>query len=47
MFPDYLEAIRREYNATVEAISRARVRALHLVELLLQVRQELGPVVGV
>jgi hypothetical protein len=34
--------IRHEHNATVEAVHRARARALHLGSLLLEVRQELG-----
>jgi len=45
MSPDLLEALRREHNATVEAVQRAQARALHLGEMLLQVRQEFGPVV--
>jgi hypothetical protein len=39
------EAIWHEHNATVEAVHRAQARALHLGEMLLQVRDELGPVV--
>ena len=42
--PDLAEAIRHEHNCTVEAVHRAQARALHLGELLLEVRQELGPV---
>jgi hypothetical protein len=42
--PDLAEAIRHEHNATLEAIHRARARALRLGEMLLQVRDELGPV---
>ena len=44
MPPDITEAIRHEYGATVEAVQRAQARALHLGTLLLEVRQELGPV---
>jgi hypothetical protein len=43
--PDIAEAIRHEHNATVEAVQRAQARALHLGEMLLKVRQELGPAV--
>ncbi len=45
MSPELAEAIRHEHNATVEAVHRAQARARHLGEMLLQVRQELGPVV--
>ena len=45
MSPDITAAIRSEHNATVEAVHRAQARALHLGEMLLEVRQELGPVV--
>ena len=45
MSPDIAEAIRHEHNATVEAVHRAQARALHVGEMLLQVRDELGPVV--
>jgi hypothetical protein len=44
MSPDIAEAIRHEHNATMEAVHRAQARTLHLGEMLLQVRQELGPV---
>ncbi len=44
MSPELIEAIRYEHNATVEAVQRAQARALHLGTLLLEVRQELGPV---
>ncbi len=44
MSPVIAEAIRREHNATVEAVHRAQARALHVGALLLEVRQELGPV---
>ena len=44
MLPEIIEAIRSEHNAVVEASQRAHARALHLGEMLLQVRQELGPV---
>ena len=36
------EAIRHEHNATMVAVQRAQARALHLGEMLLEVRQELG-----
>ena len=39
------EAVSHEHNAALEAVHRAQARALHLGEMLLQVRQELGPVV--
>lgn len=39
-----IEAIHYEHQATVEAAWRAHARALHLGTLLLEVRQELGPV---
>ena len=39
--PELVTAIRHEYNATVEAVQRAQARALHLGELLLELRQEL------
>jgi hypothetical protein len=42
MSPEIAKAIRSEHNATLEAIHRAR--ALRLGEMLLQVRDELGPV---
>ena len=42
MSPDLAEAIRHEHNATVAAVQRAQARALHLGEMLLQVRRELG-----
>jgi len=45
MAPDLLHAIRHEHNATVEAVYRAQARALLLGALLLEVRDELGPVV--
>jgi hypothetical protein len=45
MSPGLTEAIRHEHNATIEAVHRAQARALHLGTLLLDVRQELGPVV--
>ena len=45
MTPKLVEGIRHEHNATVEAVHRAQARALHLGEMLLQVRRELGPVV--
>lgn len=44
MPPDIAEAIRSEHNATLEAVHRAQARALHLGEILLHVRQELGPI---
>ena len=44
MSPELAEAIRHEYNATVEAVQRAQARALHLGDMLLHVRDELGPV---
>ncbi len=44
MSPEIAESIRHEHNATVEAVQRAQARALHLGEMLLEVRQELGPV---
>ena len=44
MSPDIAEAIRHEHNATVEAVHGAQARALHLGDMLLQVRDELGPV---
>ena len=44
MSPNIAEAIRSEHNATVEAIHRAQARALHVGALLLEVRNELGPV---
>lgn len=37
-------AIRHEYTATVQAVQHAQARALHLGSLLLEVRDELGPV---
>jgi hypothetical protein len=42
--PAIAAAIRHEHNATVEAVRHAQARALHLGTLLLEVRQELGPV---
>ena len=45
MSPNLAEAIRHEHNATVEAVHRAQARALHVGALLLELRQELGPVV--
>ncbi len=45
MAADIAKAIRHEHNATVEAVHRAQARALHLGTLLLEVRDELGPVV--
>ena len=42
MSPELAEAIRHEHDATVAAVARAQARALHLGEMLLQVRQELG-----
>ena len=39
---ELLEAIRHEHNATVEAAQRAQARALHLGEMLLHVRDQLG-----
>ena len=42
MSPNLHEAIRSEHNATLEAVHRAQAHALHLGEMLLQVRQELG-----
>ncbi len=42
MSPDIIEAIRHEHNATLEAVQRAQARALHLGEMLLQVRDEFG-----
>ncbi len=44
MLPELVEAIRSEHNAVVEASQRAHARALNLGVLLLEVRQELGPV---
>ena len=44
MSPDIAEAIRQEHDAVVEASQRAHARALNLGALLLEVRQELGPV---
>ena len=44
MSPEIAEAIRHEHNAVVEASQRAHARALNLGALLLEVRQELGPV---
>jgi hypothetical protein len=40
MFSDLLEAIGHEHNATVEAVHRAQARALHVGEMLLQVRDD-------
>ena len=37
-----LAAIRHEHDATIEAVQRAQARALHLGDMLLQVRDELG-----
>ena len=45
MAPRLAKAIRHEHNATAAAVRHAQARALHLGELLLEVRQELGPVV--
>ena len=42
MSPDIAKAIRHEHNATLEAVQRAQARALHLGDMLLQVRDELG-----
>jgi len=44
MPPDIAEAIRHEHNATTVAVRHAQARALHLGELLLEVRLELGSV---
>ena len=44
MSPELAEAIRHEHNATVEAVHRAQAHALQLGELLLEVRDEPGPV---
>ena len=41
---DIADAIRHEHNATLEAVQPAQARALHLGTLLLELRQELGPV---
>ncbi len=42
MSPNLNEAIRHEHNATAAAVRHAQARALHLGELLLELRQELG-----
>ncbi len=43
MSPDLAEAIRREHNATVEAVQRAQARAVHVGELLLELRATMEP----
>ncbi len=43
MSPEILEAIRSEHNATVEAASRAEVRAAHTGKLLLELRATMDP----
>ncbi len=43
MSPDITEAIRHEHNATVEAVQRAQSRAVHVGELLLEIRATMEP----
>ena len=43
MSPDIAEAIRSEHNATVEAVHRAQSRAVHVGELLLEIRETMNP----
>ena len=40
--PMSIEAIHHEHQATTAAVRHAQARALHLGEMLLEVRQELG-----
>ncbi len=47
MSPDLVSAILHEHNAAVEAVQRAQARALHLDALLLELRDELGPLVWI
>jgi len=43
MSPNLHEAIRREHNATVEAVQDAQARAVNVGELLLEVRETMEP----
>ena len=43
MSPDIAEAIRHEHNATVDAVHRAQARAVHVGELLLEIRATMSP----
>ena len=43
MSPELIEAIRHEHNATVDAVHRAQARAVHVGELLLEIRETMEP----
>ncbi len=43
MSPEITEVIRHEHNATVEAVHRAQARAVHVGELLLEIRETMEP----
>ena len=43
MSPEIAEAIRSEHNATVAAVHRAQARAVHVGELLLEIRATMDP----
>ena len=43
MSPELAEAIRHEHNATVEAVQRAHARAVHVGQMLLELRETMEP----
>ena len=43
MSPELIEAIRHEHNATVDGVYRAQARAVHVGELLLEIRETMDP----
>ena len=43
MSPDLLATIRQEHNATVKAVQQAQAKAVHVGELLLEIRGTMDP----
>ena len=43
MSPELLATIRREHNATVEAVQHAQAKAVNVGELLLEIRGTMDP----
>jgi len=43
MFPELAESLRHEHKATVEAATPANARAVHVGELLLEIRETMEP----
>ena len=43
MSPELLATIRQEHNAAMQAVQHAQARAVHVGELLLEVRETMDP----